>query len=241
VTVLIDPPVWPAHGRLWSHLVSDASFAELHAFAQACGVPERAFEGDHYDVPQDRWSALVRAGAQPVTGRELLFRLQGAGLRRPKRRGERVIGSQEGPDGTRVDVVASLLAPLHRVSAVLAFVAGAAGVLAVRRDGGWVLPRLRTVDPLGSAPVGWQQVGYLRHQRVDGRYGPMQGLHVERVVRPPDETVVRGILADGDAVRRLPADLLDAEAPVLGWLLAAVPKPFLGSGLPPVQQPAGSG
>jgi Protein of unknown function (DUF4031) len=23
VAVLIDPPGWPAHGRLWSHLASD--------------------------------------------------------------------------------------------------------------------------------------------------------------------------------------------------------------------------
>ena len=33
VTVLIDPPRWPAHGRVWSHLVSDESYDELHAFA----------------------------------------------------------------------------------------------------------------------------------------------------------------------------------------------------------------
>ena len=28
--ILIDPPMVPAHGRLWSHLVSDASYDELH-------------------------------------------------------------------------------------------------------------------------------------------------------------------------------------------------------------------
>ncbi len=59
VAVLIDPPSWPAHGRLWSHLVSDTSYDELHAFAEQLAVPRRAFEGDHYDVPADRYDALV--------------------------------------------------------------------------------------------------------------------------------------------------------------------------------------
>ena len=44
MTVYIDPPTWPGHGRLWSHLVSDVSFEELHAFAAAIGCPPRAFE-----------------------------------------------------------------------------------------------------------------------------------------------------------------------------------------------------
>ena len=30
MAILIDPPRWPAHGRLWSHLISDASLDELH-------------------------------------------------------------------------------------------------------------------------------------------------------------------------------------------------------------------
>ncbi|MFE3408058.1 DUF4031 domain-containing protein, partial [Streptomyces mirabilis] len=29
MTVYIDPPAWPGHGRLWSHLVSDVSYDEL--------------------------------------------------------------------------------------------------------------------------------------------------------------------------------------------------------------------
>ncbi len=35
MTVLIDTAMWPAHGTLWAHLVSDASLDELHAFAAA--------------------------------------------------------------------------------------------------------------------------------------------------------------------------------------------------------------
>ena len=43
VTLLIDPPNSPGHGRLWSHLASDTSYDELHAFAARIGVPSRAF------------------------------------------------------------------------------------------------------------------------------------------------------------------------------------------------------
>ena len=81
MAVLIDEPVWPAHGTLWAHLVSDESYAELHEFAAAAGIPERGFDNDHYDVPLRKWDELVALGAEPVTGRELLRRLQSAGLR----------------------------------------------------------------------------------------------------------------------------------------------------------------
>jgi Protein of unknown function (DUF4031) len=85
VAVLIDSPVWPWRGRKWSHLVSDVSYAELHAFVTAeLGIPRRAFQGDHYDIPEDLYDEAVAAGAQPVGARELLSRLRAAGLRRKK-------------------------------------------------------------------------------------------------------------------------------------------------------------
>jgi hypothetical protein len=88
VALLIDPPVWPWRGRLWSHLVSDVSYEELHAFvATELGIPRRAFQGDHYDIPDELYDVAVAAGAEPVGGRELLARLVGAGLRLRKRRG----------------------------------------------------------------------------------------------------------------------------------------------------------
>jgi hypothetical protein len=83
VTVLVDPPLWPRHGRYWSHLVSDASLAELHAFAERAGLPRRAFDLDHYDVPDDMHAELVALGAEPVPAGELIHRLRASGLRVP--------------------------------------------------------------------------------------------------------------------------------------------------------------
>ena len=81
VTVLVDVPMWPAHGRLWAHLVSDASLEELHGFASRAGLPPRSFDLDHYDVPDERIDALVALGAQQVSAHELTRRLIASGLR----------------------------------------------------------------------------------------------------------------------------------------------------------------
>ncbi|GAA3022546.1 DUF4031 domain-containing protein [Microbacterium dextranolyticum] len=81
MTILVDDPRWPAHGRLWAHLVSDASLDELHAFAAVTGIPRRAFDRDHYDVPEDSIDRLVTAGAVRVSGHELVKRLIASGLR----------------------------------------------------------------------------------------------------------------------------------------------------------------
>jgi hypothetical protein len=92
MTVLIDQPRWPAHDTLWSHLVSDNSLDELHAFAGLMGIPRRGFDLDHYDVPAHRYDDLVAAGAEPVTIRELVERLSASGLRvsqRERRAGDR--------------------------------------------------------------------------------------------------------------------------------------------------------
>ena len=85
MAILIDPPLWPAHGTLFSHLVSDASLDELRSFALEQGLPERAFDRDHYDVPQKRYETLVAAGALPVSATELVRRLVRSGLRVPAR------------------------------------------------------------------------------------------------------------------------------------------------------------
>ena len=81
MAVLIDPARWPAYGTVFSHLVSDESLEELHAFARATGIAPNAFDGDHYDVPVSMYEDLVAAGAQEVSGSELVRRLVKSGLR----------------------------------------------------------------------------------------------------------------------------------------------------------------
>ena len=67
--------------------MSDVDHDELHAFVAAhLGIPRRAFQGDHYDVPEDLYDEAVAAGAEPVGSRELLQRLLAAGLRVRKTR-----------------------------------------------------------------------------------------------------------------------------------------------------------
>ncbi|WP_423923472.1 DUF4031 domain-containing protein [Frigoribacterium sp. 2-23] len=86
MTILIDEPIWPAHDTVWSHLVSDASYDELHAFAARHGIPRRGFDHDHYDVPASRYDELVVGGAVPTPGLELARRLERSGLRVSQRR-----------------------------------------------------------------------------------------------------------------------------------------------------------
>jgi hypothetical protein len=81
VAVLIDEPRWWFRGRRWCHMVSDSSLDELHDFAQGMGIPRRAFQGDHYDIPEEHRPAMVAAGAVEVESRELVRRLRAAGLR----------------------------------------------------------------------------------------------------------------------------------------------------------------
>lgn len=174
--ILIDPPIWPAHGRRWSHLVSDTSLGELHDFAAAAGIPERAFEGDHYDVPEERYAQTVRTGAVPVSGRELLRRLQLSGLRRSKRRGERVLASRVDEAARhRIDSVLSTLPPLGPVARVHVCLL-IAGRLLVAGDGeGFRLPSApvepsQQVEPSAQVERG-EQVAAVAHELVVGLLG----------------------------------------------------------------------
>ncbi|MFV0907279.1 DUF4031 domain-containing protein [Rothia mucilaginosa] len=91
MSIYIDPPTWPAHGTVFSHLISDVSLAELHEFAAAAGISERAFDRDHYDVPAHLYDELVRAGAKELSGAELTRTLIASGLRIPlKERPEKI-------------------------------------------------------------------------------------------------------------------------------------------------------
>jgi len=81
MAVLVDAAVWPWRGRRWAHLVSDESYEELHAFAERLGIPRRAFQGDHYDVPAEVRKDAIALGAEDVQSAELVHRLRAAGLR----------------------------------------------------------------------------------------------------------------------------------------------------------------
>ncbi len=85
--ILVDELRAYPHARLpferWSHMVSDESFEELHAFAERLGIPRHRFQGDHYDLPPHVRSRAVAEGAREVGTRELTQRMAGP-------RGERV-------------------------------------------------------------------------------------------------------------------------------------------------------
>jgi hypothetical protein len=223
MAVLIDPPIWPAHGRRWSHLVSDVSLRELHEFAAGLGIPERGFEGDHYDVPEERYAGTVSAGAIPVSGRELLRRLQASGLRRPKRRGERVLASR--PDavpGVRVDAVLSLLPPIGPLTALHAVVVAGYDLLVLPDDLGYRLPRC----PLDAAER--RDVVAILRDLVRSLVGPdAVAAPVARIgyLRRVDAT--RGTLLASEAVLRLALDTAVRPEPVRSdpggdprWVLA---------------------
>ena len=86
MAIFVDRPTWPGHGLLWSHLISDTSYGELHEFASGLGIPQQAFERDHYDVIEARFDEVVAAGAQIVSTRDIVRILLRSGLRVRARR-----------------------------------------------------------------------------------------------------------------------------------------------------------
>ncbi len=82
MAILVDDAIWPWRGRLWAHLVSDTSLPELHAFAARLGIPQRAFQGDHYDVTDELRECAIAEGALAVDSRTVVRALRAAGLRR---------------------------------------------------------------------------------------------------------------------------------------------------------------
>lgn len=84
MTILVDRAIWRWRGRRWAHLVSDASYDELHAFADRLGLRRHWFQGDHYDIPTEVREQAIALGATAVGSRELVQRLRAAGLRKPR-------------------------------------------------------------------------------------------------------------------------------------------------------------
>jgi hypothetical protein len=98
--ILIDQARWWYRDRRWCHLISDSDLEELHAFASANGIPERGFQGDHYDIPEEYREKLIAAGAAEVPSVELVRRLRAAGLRlSPAERRRRAAASDHRPSG----------------------------------------------------------------------------------------------------------------------------------------------
>ena len=101
MTILVDDAIWWFRERKWCHMVSDESLEELHAFAERLGIPQRGFQGDHYDLPEDYRNDAIGLGAREVSARELLRRLQGAGLRLPPAARRARFGPLGEPEGHR--------------------------------------------------------------------------------------------------------------------------------------------
>lgn len=230
MTIWIDPPLWPAHGRLWSHLISDDSLAELHEFAGRAGIPPRGFEGDHYDVPAERYADLVTAGARETTGRDLLSRLRESGLRMSKRKGDKGIRRHLAvpfPDGTRADVdlvASSKEMPHERVFASMVFVRDATGAHLVS----WSERRQEW-----SACGGWREGSESPVETAVRETEEESGLLLEpAAVRPAgyerfrrDTTSGAGLWVEGRDVLQVYATTVPAVAPGLRPEAAGDPAP----------------
>ena len=99
MAILIDDAIWRFRGRKWCHMVSDESLTELHEFAARLGIPQRGFQGDHYDLPEEYRADALALGAQYVPARELLRRLQHAGLRLTPAERRAHFGALHEPEG----------------------------------------------------------------------------------------------------------------------------------------------
>ena len=81
MAILIDTAMWPWRDWMWCHMVSDTSIEELKEFADVLGIPERGFQGDHFDIPEHMREIAINHGAHVVTTREILSALYAAGIR----------------------------------------------------------------------------------------------------------------------------------------------------------------
>ena len=148
MTLLIDPPAWGAHGRLWSHLISDTSLAELHDFAGRSASRVGRSRATITTSPRSGMPRCCARGPLPSPG-DLLAALSRFWTEVPETQGdkgiERLIGLTL-PSGTvaDVDLVASPREmDERRVFAAMVFLSDAGGDLvavhSVRRDQ-WVRP-----------------------------------------------------------------------------------------------------
>lgn len=182
MTILIDSPSWAAKGRNWSHLASDTSYEELHAFAARVGLHPRSYDGDHYDVPKERYDEVVAAGARPSSARVILARVEAAGLRFRKRRGERPLAAL--PNGLpflhvdhRLDLLASAQEPpVDTTVATVTFISDPSGrflLVEAAHRGGW------------ESPGGWREPGESPRAAAVREVGEETGLALEETALMP--------------------------------------------------------
>jgi hypothetical protein len=90
MAVMVDPlRAYPDAGlpfTRWCHMAADSGLDELHDFAARLGIPRRAFQRDHYDLPAHVRSHAVALGAEEVSTREFIERMAGARGDRARRR-----------------------------------------------------------------------------------------------------------------------------------------------------------
>lgn len=74
MTVFVDDmfryPMGEFRRMKMSHMLADTD-EELHAMADRIGLARRWFQGDHYDVSMSLRAQAIRAGAVPITLREM--------------------------------------------------------------------------------------------------------------------------------------------------------------------------
>ncbi|WP_300343875.1 DUF4031 domain-containing protein [Nesterenkonia sp.] len=234
MTIYIDPPVWPAHGTVFSHVISSASLEELHAFARSAGLSERAFDRDHYDAPAHRYQELVDAGAVPVAGSQLVRVLADSGLRiRSRERPEKLqrglqrrwarLGPEKGPAAQRWEEIGRRLLQCwsepHRSYHALPHLGSVLRVCAnLERDGELPAPLRRPVllagwfhDAVyrGEAGADEEVSARLAEDLLDGLLGSAEVAETARLVR----LTAHHSTEEDDAAGSV---LVDADLEVLG-------------------------
>ena len=79
MSVYVDQPIWPWHGRMWAHLTAD-TLDELHAFAVGrLGLRRGWFQTkpgkpwqDHYDLTEAKRVQAINAGAVVLSTDEMM-------------------------------------------------------------------------------------------------------------------------------------------------------------------------
>ena len=70
MTVYVDDAEIPFRGMKMSHMIADTE-EELHEMAEEIGLKRSWYQGDHYDVSISKRREAIKAGAEPVSWKDL--------------------------------------------------------------------------------------------------------------------------------------------------------------------------